>query len=125
MIETGPMESWKQFISILAGPAGSLSLILLGRAAPKIAIFGLLQGLLNLIPVLPLDGGRLFRLVLDWICPYRADFFMDAAAMVVWGVFSGAIVWFGLLSSFRPWLLLTGMVWLIRFLPRKIPCKQA
>ena len=72
-IDTGNMADWKQVCSIVAGPLGSLSLLFLRRKLPLIAVCGLFHGLYNLLPMLPLDGGRLLRLVLSRICPQYAD----------------------------------------------------
>lgn len=72
-IMTGPMEDWKQICSILAGPTGSLALLLLRRKLPLIALCGLIQGLFNMLPMLPLDGGRLLRLFLYRLQPDCAE----------------------------------------------------
>lgn len=57
-METSPMESWKILLCTLAGPAGSLALLLFAPWVPRIALCGLAQGAFNLLPVYPLDGGR-------------------------------------------------------------------
>ena len=44
ILETNRMKERKQFICILAGPLGSLSLLLLYRVAPKVAVFGFIHG---------------------------------------------------------------------------------
>ena len=55
----------KEALCALAGPLGSILLLLFFRWIPRIAICALIQGLYNLIPVYPLDGGRLVRNLLQ------------------------------------------------------------
>ena len=73
VIESAVTGKWREFFCILAGPIGSFSLLLLCRMVPKMAVCGLFQGTYNLIPVLPLDGGRLLRLILYQLCPELAE----------------------------------------------------
>lgn len=60
-IETPPMESKKELFCASAGPAFGLSLLLLSRLVPEIALFALFQSLYNLLPVYPADGGRILH----------------------------------------------------------------
>lgn len=53
----------REIFGILAGPLGSLSLLILLRIWPEIALCGMVQGIFNLLPVYPLDGGRILRCV--------------------------------------------------------------
>lgn len=83
VIETYPMEDWKKFCSILAGPAGSFSLLLLRQCVPMIAVCGFFHGFYNLLPILPLDGGRLLQLLLYRFCPEKADRILSVMGIIV------------------------------------------
>lgn len=61
VIETVPMSTAKDVVCALAGPVGSFLLMLFAKWMPRIAICGAIHGFYNLIPLLPLDGGRVLR----------------------------------------------------------------
>lgn len=73
VIDSGELEWIPGLVAILAGPVGSLSLLAFRRALPKIAVCGMLQGLFNLLPVLPLDGGRILHILLCRWIPDKAE----------------------------------------------------
>jgi Zn-dependent protease len=52
-----------EIISILAGPAGSLLLLFLYNILPELSVCAAVQGLYNLLPIYPLDGGRIRKLL--------------------------------------------------------------
>ncbi len=122
-IDACRMGQWQQFVSILAGPLGSFSLLVLCRMVPKIAICGLLQGLYNMIPVLPLDGGRLLRLLLQRACPQQAEKIMDFIAIASCVAFDLFAIWFYIAVSMGPLPGIFALIWNIKVLSGKIPCK--
>jgi stage IV sporulation protein FB len=60
---TEALTSGNELICILAGPIGSLLLVLFVRWIPRIAFCGLAHGIYNFLPIYPLDGGRALRCI--------------------------------------------------------------
>ena len=123
IIETELLTRWQQFVCILAGPLGGLALLAFRKNVPDAAVCGCIQSLYNLLPILPLDGGRLLQLILEYFAAEQTEkimlylkrfvFVLLAAAAILyacvmeqWG--AGIILWF---------------VCMLKFLLRKIPCK--
>lgn len=124
-IRTAPLEEWKQFISILAGPLGSLLLLLFSEISPETAVCGLVQGFYNLIPVRPLDGGRLLDLVLSKFSPIRKECVMKWIAVGTCIAADILAIWVSLANSGTVLPLLAALAWNIRAFPRKTPCKPS
>ena len=126
IMETEPVPPASEVICALAGPAGSLTLLLLARWIPHIALCAAVQGIFNLLPVFPLDGGRIIRGLLQiWTKNGK----WEKAAYVIEGTTVGL---FGMLGIYCTVALKFGCLPLIlvafvlmRVFLRKIPCKEA
>ena len=60
-ISTGSLTEAQELICAISGPVFSLSLLAFAGYLPVLFLLGLIQGLFNLIPILPMDGGRVAR----------------------------------------------------------------
>lgn len=66
---TGCLTPHRELICAAAGPLGSFSLLLFARFLPVTALCGLIQGSYNLLPLFPMDGGRMLRCGLEVVFP--------------------------------------------------------
>ena len=99
----------------LAGPLGSFALLPLAHRFPECALCALGQGFFNLIPVYPLDGGRIMRAIL----PQQWSAAIEVFALIM---LCGLAIYTGVRYSLG---IVPGIPWLLLLLRRKIPCKES
>ena len=125
VMDTVVMPVWQQMLCILAGPAGSLLLVLTGEYFPRLALCGLVHGLYNLLPLYPLDGGRGLRCLLEELfLPETADSVCKWTEMSVIICIIGFCLWAGFIHKLgiAPVILALLTVSKARF--GKISCKE-
>lgn len=124
VIETDVAGNVQELLCAMAGPAGSLLLLTLCHSFPELALCGGVQGLFNLLPVYPLDGGRALLCFLRMVFPKNAARIGKIAGRAVLTLLA-SLALYGVLRlslGISPVILL--MLLLIKAFLRKKPCKQ-
>ena len=124
IIQTVPLSPKQELLCAAAGPAGSLLCLLLIRVFPLFALCGCVQGLYNLLPIHPLDGGRILQSICLCCFPKHTVFICKAARRLT-------ITLIVILCFFLTWqmqddfCLLFAAYFLLRTrTERKTPCKE-
>lgn len=125
VIVTSEMGTWQEMICALAGPAGSFSLLLLSRYFPNVAACAVLQGVYNLMPIYPLDGGRALRCLLQtFASSASAEKIGNVVSLLTVCLILFAGLWFAVTVHSEFLMVCMMLLLLSRIWTGKISCKE-
>lgn len=123
-IETELPSRRRELLCALAGPGGSLLLIGTCRLLPKVAICAGIQGIFNLLPIFPLDGGRALRCGLEMLWPEKAEKIGNRVEFAAFSLLAILLAAGTLALSLGSGPMLIALLLILKAIFRKKPCKQ-
>lgn len=88
VMRTSPLSDTEELVCAISGPLGSFLLFLCYPWVPRLAICAGVQGFFNLLPLYPLDGGRVFWILMRrWFPAHGASICQWIQHLLITGIF--------------------------------------
>lgn len=124
LIEGNLSGTWNVLLSTLAGPASSFVLLLFLHICPKLALCALVQGSFNLLPMMPLDGGRALLCFLELRNVKSPDKILLWTERITYILFFALSLLAFLYLGLGIWSVFFASTLILKGFLRKIPCKR-
>ena len=116
VIEAGEMSNGTEFICVLAGPVFSLlfgAFIL--KICPECGLISICLGVINLLPMLPLDGGKMLHAILSmYFTTDLVNLILHICAFIVSGALMIGACWAAIWLQAGMWPIFAALVLLWR-----------
>lgn len=124
-LQSSPMTAPREILAILAGPVGSLALMSMREFFPQMALCGLVQGLFNLLPVYPLDGGRALATACGAVFPGKiASRICAGVKILIMAFILGAGLWGTFVEKMGMSPIFLSFLIVLAAMKRKKSCKE-
>ena len=121
----GPMSDLQEFLCSMAGPVGSFLCVCSFQRFPFFAICAFVQAVFNLLPIYPLDGGRMLYSIMHALSERYCSIVCHISKNItLLGIFSLSI--FGYFKTQLALFLILPLIFIFKTQAfRKTPCKVA
>lgn len=123
-IETDVTDNLRELLCAMAGPIGSILLLTFCHSFPELALCAGVQGIFNLLPIYPLDGGRSLLCLLKIMAPQKADQIANWIAWTVFILLTALCIIATIRLSLGLFPIILAIILFLRAFLRKRPCKQ-
>lgn len=123
-MRTDPMTEQEVLLCALSGPMCGLLTILLIRRVPQLAVCGVLQSAFNLLPILPLDGGRALQSIFTANKRSKLGFRVNTwLTVIVVGLFAVFVLYISWAMKRMIWTVVLLFPLILRMNELNLPCK--